>query len=106
MIDRHHGWNTSFKPLFIGFTLSLVLTLSAYRIVTHYHLPQTILIEVLLGLGFTQAIVQTFFFLQVGLESKPHWNTITFLFMLLVLIIIIGGSFWIMQNLNYNVMPQ
>lgn len=106
MIDRHHGWNTSLKPLFIGVTLSLILTLGAYRIIAYKHLSAMIIDEILLGLCFTQAILQAIFFLQVGLESKPRWNTITFLFTILILIVIVGGSLWIMHNLNYNVMPK
>ena len=39
------------------------------------------------------------------MESKPHWQTITFCFMLLVVFLVIGGSLWIMNNLDYNMMP-
>ena len=38
MIDSHHGWNASYKPQFIGFVISLLLTVGTYRIVTHYEL--------------------------------------------------------------------
>lgn len=106
MIDRQHGWNTSFKPLFIGVTLSLLMSLAAYLIVDRHHLPKAILDNILIALCFTQVIFQLFFFLHVGIESKPHWNMITFLFLVLVLIVIMGGSLWIMHNLKYNVMPK
>ena len=104
MLDRHHGWNTSFKPLAIGFTLSVLLTVSAYRIVTRYHLTHTHLIVTLFALCLVQALIQFIFFLHVGLESKPRWNVITLLFAVLVIVIVIGGSMWIMDNLNYNLM--
>jgi heme/copper-type cytochrome/quinol oxidase subunit 4 len=29
-----------------------------------------------------------------------------FLFMLIVLVIVVGGSLWIMHNLDYNMMPS
>ncbi len=106
MIDRKHGWNKSFKPLYIGLTLSLLLLIAVYLIDVHEHLSKSLLTTALLGLGFIQGLVQLVFFLHVGMESKPHWNTVTFLFMLVVLIIIVGGTLWIMQNLNYNVMPR
>lgn len=106
MIDRHHGWNKSFKPLYLGYTLSALLTVAAYRIATRYHLTAAALVYTLLSLCVIQAAVQFIFFLHLGLEAKPRWNVITFLFMVLVVAIIIGGSFWIMHNLDYNVMER
>jgi len=106
MIDLHHGWNFSYKPQFLGFVLSVLLTVSAYRIVTHKHLTDAELILTLYGLAIIQAGLQLVFNLHLGLESKPRWNMITFLFTALVLIIIIGGSIWIMSNLDYNLMPK
>ena len=105
MIDAHHGWNYSYKPQFLGFVTSLLLTLAAYRIVTHYELTDFLLILTVSGLAILQALLQLFFFLHLGLEEKPQWGLITFLFTALVMVIIIGGSMWIMNNLNYNLMP-
>ena len=106
MIDLHHGWNVSFKPQFLGFVLSIILTVAAYRIVTHHHLTGSTLVLTLVGIGILQAAVQLIFFLHLGLETKPHWNMITFVFTVLVIIIVVGGSVWIMNNLNYNLMPS
>lgn len=105
MIDPHHGWNASLKPQFIGFVLSFVLLIAAYRIVTHHHLSDGFLYATIYGVAIIQALIQLVFFMHLGLESKPHWNSITFLFTLLVIILIIGGSLWIMNNINYNLMP-
>lgn len=102
MIDVHHGWNASYKPQIIGFVVSLLLIIAAYRIITHAELKGALLTATIFSFAFTQAIVQLIFFLHVGVESKPHWNTITFLFTLLVLFIIILGTLWIIHNLNYN----
>ncbi|NGX50444.1 MAG: Cytochrome bo(3) ubiquinol oxidase subunit 4 [Chlamydiae bacterium] len=106
MIDAHHGWNVSYKPQVIGFILSIILTLAAYRIVAHYHLSNWILAVTVVGLGSAQALIQLIFFLHLGLETKPRWNVMMFLFLVLVSFILVGGSIWIMYNLNYNVMPM
>lgn len=106
MIDLRHGWTVSFKPVFLGFTLSLILTVAAYRIVTHYHLSNHVLILTVFGICLVQALLQLIFFLHLGLEEKPRWNSITFLFMVLVIIVVVGGSLWIMENLSYNLMPM
>jgi cytochrome o ubiquinol oxidase subunit IV len=105
MIDRQHGWNASFKPPIIGYVLSLTLIASMYRLVTRHHLPESVLPMTIFGLGTVQVVIQLVFFLYLGMESKPHWNSITFFFTVLVTIVVIGGSLWIMDNLNYNVMP-
>ena len=104
MIDAHHGWNVSFKPLILGFVLSFILVLAAYRIVMHYHLACETLTLTLIGLAILQALIQLAFFLHLGLESKPRWNLMMFFFTALLVVILIGGSLWIMKNLRYNVM--
>lgn len=106
MIDKYHSWNISYKPPVIGFILSLVLLVAAYRFEVHHHLQGSALIFAIFGFAILQALIQFVFFLFLGLESKPRENTIIFLFMVLVIIIIVGGSIWIMSNLNYNMMPQ
>lgn len=106
MIDAHHGWNQSYKPQFIGFVTSLVLTVAVYRMVTHHELTDFLLTITIFVLGIIQALLQLFFFLHLGMESKPQWGMITFLFTALVILIVIGGSMWIMQNLNYDLMPK
>jgi len=106
MIDSHHGWNASYKPQFLGFVISLILTVAIYRIVTHYELTAHLLTVSIIGLGFLQALVQLVFFMHLGLESKPHWGMVTFLFTVLIVVIVIGGSLWIMSNLDYNLMPK
>ena len=106
MIDPTHGWNASYKPQYIGFVLSLALLVAAYRFAMLHEFSSTFLVITLLGIAIIQAVVQFIFFMHIGLESKPHWNTITLLFTVLVIFIVIGGSVWIMSNLNYNLMPD
>ena len=105
MIDRHHGWNKSFKPLWIGLTLSFILMIAAYRLDTRYHLPPTTLMWTLTVLAFAQVVFQLIFYFHLGLEEKPAWSSLSIYFVIAVLIIIIGGSIWIMSNLSYNTTP-
>lgn len=105
MIDRHHGWNVSYKPNIIGFVLSLLIAAAMYRLADRHHLTGTWFDISILGMGTLMALVQLVFFLHIGMESKPRWNAIALFFTVLVIIIIVGGSIWIMNNLNYNLMP-
>jgi len=92
------------KSYITGFILSIILTLVAYFAVMQKWFDGAGLIAFMMGLASIQFIVQLFFFLHLGSESKPRWKLAAFLFMFLVLIIIVGGSLWIMANLNYNMM--
>lgn len=104
--------NFTLKNYVIGFLLSIILTLTAYFI-TAVHLqtnhnfpPDQIAMYILAGLGITQFIVQLIFFLHLGRGSKSRWNLIVFLFAFTVIVILVAGSLWIMQNLNYNMTPK
>jgi len=105
MIDRDHGWNTSFKPLYLGCTIPAVLITAAYFIVVHKHLSGETLIYTLMGIAAFQAISQLVFFLHMGMQSKTNWYLITFLFTILVMIIVVGGSVWIMHNISIYETP-
>lgn len=94
------------KSHFTGFLLSLVLTLAAYFIVVKNLLTGTPFYIALGTLAILQATLQLFFFLHIGQERKPHWKLTVFFFMLTVVIVIVFGTLWIMNNLNYNLMPS
>lgn len=104
MIDQHHGWNRSFKPVIIGFVLTILLLVAAYRFVIKLHLTDEALTIALFGLAIAQVIILFIFFFHLGVESKPRWNLMTFLFTMLIVLIVVGGSMWIMHNLDYNIM--
>jgi cytochrome o ubiquinol oxidase operon protein cyoD len=93
-----------------GFVLSIVLTLAAYFIVSyHVHsdheiLNNAFLIFSIIALALIQLAVQLVCFLHIWRDSKPHWNLIVFAYAFLLVVIIVGGSLWIMYHLNYNMM--
>jgi len=97
-----HG---TLKSYWLGFILSIGLTLAAYWAVVGKLIAGKILIGTLLALALAQTVVQLVLFLHLGQESKPRWNLLVFLFMLSVLLILVFGSLWIMYHLNYNMMP-
>lgn len=96
----------------VGFGLSIILTLAAYFLTQHHvnsgHVsPSDSVMEILLLiLAVIQLFVQLFFFLHLGREDKPRWRSMAFGFALLVVLIIVIGSLWIMNNLNYRMTPQ
>ncbi len=88
-----------------GFAFSIILTLTAYFMVVDvaYHGNALRLIICALALG--QFVTQMVFFLHLGRERKPRWKLLVFGGMVTVVLILVGGSLWIMQNLNYRMTP-
>lgn len=88
----------------IGFVGSVLLTLLAYFIVVQNIWPKEVLVIAVLAIAVTQLIVQVVFFLHIGHGSR--WKLLTFVFTVLVVAIVVVGSIWIMDNLNYNMMDM
>src|SRR3989344_7415940 len=90
------------KAYYVGLVLSLGCTFLAYYIATQ-HWFTAIVSDSLIGLlALLQAGAQLLLFFHLKSESKPHWNWITFFFALMVVVILVVGSIWIMNNLMYN----
>lgn len=96
----------SYSSYVIGFSLSLLLTLAAFGLVIYDLLSGGELIAAIVGLAALQLLVQLVFFLHLGKETKPRWNLIAFVSMLVILLVIVVGSLWIMKNLDYNMMDH
>lgn len=90
------------KTYIIGFLISVVLTLVSFWSIGSDRVNGNAAIVVILGLGVAQLAVQLIFFLHLAHEDKPRWNNIAFQFAAMVVVIIVLGSMWIMQNLSYH----
>lgn len=89
----------------VGFVLATLLTLAAYfAVVNRVSDNDTTLLLIIVGLAVAQLLAQLVFFLHIGRETKPRYNLAIFSLMLLILFIVVGGSLWIMNNLNYHMM--
>lgn len=90
----------------VGFIGSILLTMAAYLTVAYNWLSGWTAILLVSLLAVAQLAVQLFFFLHVSAGSKPRWKLATFWFMLAIIVVIVGGSLWIMHSLNYRMMPS
>lgn len=100
---EYHG---SLIAYLIGFVISLFLTGISFLLVYYKVFQPEILIYTIAGLAFLQAFAQMLFFLHLGQEDNPQWETLVFYFMILVLLIIVLGSLWIMYDLDQRVMKN
>ena len=93
----------TYKSYITGFICSAILTLAAYFIVV-YHVPNAVFI--ILGLALIQLLVQLIFFLHLNQGADRKWNLVVLLSTVSIILILVIGSIWIMNHLNYNMMAS
>lgn len=94
-----------------GFTLSIILTGVAFFLVNlhvnsgHLLISHSLLTWAILTLAFCQLLVQLMFFLHLGQGPNSRWNLVMIASTVGIIFIVIAGSIWIMNHLNYNMTP-
>lgn len=107
-IADHDEPRLSYSKYVVGFGLSVALTVLAYLVATRSAARSGTLELVLAVFALVQFGVQMVFFLHVGEERRPRWKLAAAGLMLAVVLILVGGSLWVMHNLNgrMNMTPQ
>jgi cytochrome o ubiquinol oxidase operon protein cyoD len=109
VVSRHDAGQGTIRSYTTGFILSLVLTAATYSLVqlhlSHNDFSHLFIMVAIFTLAIIQLFVQLIFFLHLGRESRPRWNLMVMLLALMVVIILVGGSLWIMYNLNTRMTP-
>ena len=96
----------------MGFVLSLVLTIGAAWLVSAYissgraMFAPDVLIGIVLALAIVQLFVQLIFFMHLADESGPRWKLGALVSAVGIILIVVVGSIWIMDHLNYNMMAS
>ena len=96
--------SASISSYAVGFGLALLLTFTAFALVQLKLLSGLALIGALLGLATIQTSVQLWFFLHLGREEKPQWNTVFLFNTISVILLIVIASIWVMNSLNHRMM--
>lgn len=89
-----------------GYLLSVYLTLTAYLLVVNHAFDNALLGTLLVILAMLQFFVQLVYFLHLSAEKNARWRLLVFGLMVMVVSILVAGSIWIMNNLNYRMTPQ
>lgn len=100
--DKEHGTTKSY---IVGFLLSLVFTAIPYYLVVNDSVKGTSLLATILGFAVLQMLIQIFFFLHLGRGPKPLYNVVFFVSTVGIILVVTGGSMFIMNNLYRNMTP-
>lgn len=96
--DLEQEQRREFRSYVWGFILALLLTLASFAFVYWDAAPRLTLLIVIGVLALRQMVVHFNFFLRIGLRQKRE-DLHLILFSALLLIIMVGGTLWIMASL-------
>jgi cytochrome o ubiquinol oxidase operon protein cyoD len=90
----------------VGLGLAILLTAISFFVAGTNLVWQPSIPVALVVLAFAQMGVHLVFFLHITTGPDNTNNVLALAFGVLIVIIVMGGSLWIMANLNHNMMPM
>ncbi|QEA39353.1 cytochrome o ubiquinol oxidase subunit IV [Pistricoccus aurantiacus] len=96
-----HG---SVKSYVVGLVLSILLTVIAFAAVMSGAFSTAVTVAIIVIMAVAQILVQLILFMHMNTKSDEGWNVMSFVFTILILALVVGGSLWIMHHLHLNMM--
>ena len=90
----------------VGLGLAILLTAVSFFVAGTDLVWQPSIPVAIIVLAIAQMGVHLVFFLHITTGSDNTNNVLALAFGLLIVFLVIGGSLWIMANLNHNMMPM
>ena len=90
----------------IGLGLAVLLTATSFFVAGTDLVWQPSIPVAIIVLAIAQMGVHLVFFLHITTGADNTNNVMALAFGLLIVFLVIGGSLWIMANLNHNMMPM
>jgi cytochrome o ubiquinol oxidase operon protein cyoD len=90
----------------VGLGLAILLTATSFFIAGTNLVWQPSIPVAIIVLAIAQMGVHLVFFLHITTGPDNTNNVLALAFGVLIVFLVIGGSLWIMSNLNHNMMPM
>ncbi|MFC5462987.1 cytochrome o ubiquinol oxidase subunit IV [Massilia niabensis] len=98
------GVHYSLKDYTTGFVLAVILTVIPFWLVMGNVLDPSMTRMVIVGFAAVQLVVHMVYFLHLNAKSEGGWNMMALLLTVILLVIVLGGSIWVMYHMNANMM--
>jgi cytochrome o ubiquinol oxidase operon protein cyoD len=92
------------QPYLKGFVFALVLTGIPFGLVVAGLLPPFTTLVVIAILAVVQVVVHLRYFLHIDIKSTSRENLLALAFAAVLIFIMVGGTLWIMLDLNARMM--
>ncbi|MCK9687135.1 cytochrome o ubiquinol oxidase subunit IV [Scleromatobacter humisilvae] len=99
---QQHG---SLQGYLVGYAAAAVLTIAAFAAARTAALTPASAIAAITVLAIGQMLVHLIFFLHISTTPNQRTNILAFAITMLIVVLIVGGSLWIMSHLQSNMMP-
>ncbi len=104
--DTAGSSQASVKSYLIGFVLSVILTVIPFALVMNGTWSKSAILVGISLAALVQIVVQLYFFLHLDNSPSQRWNLLTLVFTAIIVVLLVGGSLWIMYNLNVRMMDH
>jgi cytochrome o ubiquinol oxidase operon protein cyoD len=94
------GIDRDLRPYLTGFALALILTAIPFALVAFNPLPKPTTLIIIGVAAAIQVLVHLRYFLHLDLTSTPRENLVAIVFTAILIVLMVGGSFWIMFDLH------
>jgi cytochrome o ubiquinol oxidase operon protein cyoD len=89
----------------VGLVLALVLTAIPFALVVDGSLERTQTLIVIAVAAVLQVLVHLRWFLHLDLTRTPRENVVAIAFAAILIVLMVGGSYWIMIDLDHRMAP-
>jgi cytochrome o ubiquinol oxidase operon protein cyoD len=97
--------DTKFHAYMVGFVMAVILTAIPFIMVGFKLASASTTLIVISVLALIQVVVHLHYFLHLDFKDTPRENLVTLAFTAVLIVIMIGGSLWIMFDLHARMMP-
>ncbi len=101
-IERSEESAGSLKSYATGFVLSIILTAIPFAVVMYGRWPRPAVMLAVFAAASVQILAHLYYFLHLDASPGARWKLLALLFGMLIIVLIVAGTLWIMQNLAYN----
>lgn len=106
MHEAHAPSHGSRSTYLTGFVLSVILTAIPFALVMGGNLSRATVVPVIVALAVAQILVHLYYFLHLDASRQQSANVTAFIFTVLIVAILVGGSIWIMINIHHFMMAS
>ncbi len=99
---QQHG---TLQGYLVGYAAAALLTIGAFAAARSGALTPASVTAAITVLAVGQMLVHLIFFLHISTTPNQRTNILAFAVTMLIVLLVVGGSLWIMSHLQSNMMP-
>ncbi|MEJ2508047.1 MAG: cytochrome o ubiquinol oxidase subunit IV [Gammaproteobacteria bacterium] len=105
-IDSTGASHGSLRSYLTGFVLAVVLTVIPFGLVMYSDMPREYIVYGVFAAAVLQILVHLHYFLHLDRSSDQSWNVAAIALTAIAIVVVVGGSLWVMIELHYYMQPH